>query len=585
MTHDQITIMFFALALLLGVARLLGELARHFQQPAVLGEILAGILLGPTILGTISPGLLETLFPQQGTNAQVLHGITTLCVVLFLMVAGMEVDLSTIFRLHRPALLIGMCGVVGPFFVGFALGHWFPRSMGMEAGANHLAFSMFLGVALAISALPVIAKTLIDLRLFRTDLGMVVIAVAIFHDIVGWVLFAIVIALMNADSSRLVYGITTTIGLTFLYIGVMLTVGRWLIDRLLPWIQANTSWPAGILGFSTALALLGAATTEAIGIHAIFGAFIVGVAIGDSRHLQQRTRNTIEHFISAVFAPIFFASIGLKVNFVHHFDLPLVLLVIAIACAVQALGSALGAMWAGFPRRQSWAIGFALNARGAMEIVLATLALQHGIIGERLFVALVVMALFTSIIAGPLMQKVIRRKTAVRFRKFLSAQGFVAQLKAATAPEAIGELAAVASRITGVPADDLAAAVLERERIMSTALPGGLAVPHARIEGLARPVVVVGMSENGIPFDAPDGEAARLVLMVLASPLHSQQHLELLADIATTFQDPVTTARASAAVSMTHFLAVVNTAEESTGHAPAPRVKAGHAASPPQPRA
>jgi Kef-type K+ transport system membrane component KefB/mannitol/fructose-specific phosphotransferase system IIA component (Ntr-type) len=559
MTHHEVTVMFLSLGVLLGVARLMGELSRRLHQPAVLGEILAGILLGPTILGAVWPEAHTFLFPVVGANPVVHEGLTTLAVVLFLLVAGMEVDLSTIFRLRSQAFIIGFCGLALPFIIGFGLSQFMPDFLGKEPDASKLVFSLFLGIALAISALPVIAKTLMDLNLFRSDLGMVVIAAAIFHDIVGWVVFAIILSLMQSGHGEGdANGIWLTIALTPLFALFVLTAGRWAIHRSLPWLQAHTSWPGGVLGFAMVLGLLGAAFTEAIGIHAIFGAFIVGIALGDSPRLQQRTRATIEQFIAFIFAPLFFASIGLHINFITHFDWKLVLVILVIACIGQIIGSSVGAQLVGFPKRQSWAMGFALNARGAMEIVLALLALRYGVIGERLFVALVTMALVTSIIAGPLMQRVLQRHKPARFRDHLNGKAFLPRLAAQTRDDAIRELAAVAAAVLNQNPEYVQESVLKREQTMTTALPGGLAIPHARLVNLDKPLVAVGVSPMGIEWDAPDGKPTRLVIMVLTPFDADEAQLELLADIARTFQSPDMIGRAAECTGYTSLLALLN---------------------------
>ena len=274
--------------------------------------------------------------------------------------------------------------------------------------------------------------------------------------------------------------------------------------------------------------------------------------------MRQQTRTTLDQFISFIFAPLFFASIGLQVDFLAHFDWLLVLTVLAIACVGETTGAVIGARWSKFPWRQSWAIGFALNARGAMEIVLALLALQHGVIGERLFVALVVMALVTSLIAGPLMQFVLRRKQPAQFRRYLSGKTFLLGLAARDRKAVIDALAAAAEPIASIDGGFLAERVWGREQTMSTALPGGLAVPHARVPGLEQPVVVVGTVPDGVDWDAPDGQPARLVILVLTPVDADEMQLELLADIAATFQQPEAVSRAVICDGYTHFLALLN---------------------------
>lgn len=551
---------FLALGLLLLTARVLGEIARRFNQPAVLGELITGILLGPTVLGHLAPGAELALFPTTGTQAEVFRGITQLGVVLFLLVVGMEVNLSAIFRQGRVAVSVSLAGMLAPFAAGYALALAAPAMLGMHAGADHQVFALFFGTAMSISALPVIAKTLMDINLFRSDLGMVVLSSAICNDLVGWIAFAVILGLAGLSAGGgdhpLGDSVLTTVGLTLLYIAVALTAGRWLLHRILPWIHAHLSWPGGVLGFTLSLALLGAALMQYIGIAAIFGSFLVGVALGDSYHLRERTRAVLEQFISFFFAPLFFASIGLRVDFVQHFDVVVVGTVLVIACAGKILGCAAGARFAGMAPRESWAVGMAMNSRGAMEIILGTMALGAGIIKESTFVALVVMALVTSMLAGPSILRILKRKRVRRFSDHLTSRGFVLTLKAGTSTEAIRELAALAG---GSDSQAVADAVLEREASMPTGLGNHLAVPHARIIGLSNPVVVVGLSRAGIPFGAPDGEPAHIVVLLLTAADDDGAQLELLADVAATFKSIEARIQAEAVGSYTEFLALVRT--------------------------
>jgi Kef-type K+ transport system membrane component KefB/mannitol/fructose-specific phosphotransferase system IIA component (Ntr-type) len=556
LTHSEVTAMFLALGLLLASARLFGELARRFNQPAVLGEILAGILLGPTVFGALAPAWSAFLFPQAGGGALAIDGLMTLAITLFLLVAGLEVDLSTIWRQGRLAINVGLAGVLVPFAVGFGAAWYLPQLMGIEAGADPLLFALFMATALSISALPVIAKTLMDLNLYRSDLGMLVVAAAVFNDLVGWIIFAVILGMLGTGPAHEL-SIAQTIGLTLAFALVMLTVVRWLIHRALPWIHAHASWPGGVLGFALALALVAAAFTEWIGIHAIFGAFLAGVALGDSRHLRERTRATIEQFVSFIFAPLFFAGIGLKVNFVTEFDPLLVLTVLVIATLGKVLGCGLAGRFSGMARREALALGFGMNARGAMEIILGLLALKYGLIGERLFVALVVMALVTSLMSGPLLQRVLRLKKPRRFVDFLSPRTFVTELKSHSRPEVVAELAKIAAEVAGLEAAEVVDGVMIREEIMATGIGHGLAVPHARLRGLARSVVAVGLSRHGVDFDAPDGRPAQLIFLLL-TPIHDDgTQLELLADIATVFKSDEVRSRIGQVGSYTEFLALV----------------------------
>lgn len=411
LTHHEITLMFLSLGLLLGLARVLGELAHRLGQPMVVGEILAGVLLGPTVLGRIWPKTMEAIFPATGNLPVVLSGLATLSIALFLLVAGLEIELSTIWRQGRTALSVAIAGIVVPFALGLASAQAAPYALGCEPDADPWIFALFFATALSISALPVIAKTLMDLGLYRTPLGMIVVSAAVFNDLCGWFIFAMILGMMEGGRSS-GSQVGTTIVLTLALAVAMLTVGRWMIHRILPWLERCTSGPGGVLGFCFALALLGAALTEWIGIHAVFGSFLVGIAIGDSSHFRDQTRRTIHDFVGFLFAPLFFATIGLRIDFAAKFYPHIVLAVLLIACLGKILGCGLAARCTGTPPRRAWAIGFAMNARGAMEIILGLLALRSGIIRERMFVALVVMALVTSMMSGPAIKWLLGRQGA-----------------------------------------------------------------------------------------------------------------------------------------------------------------------------
>jgi mannitol/fructose-specific phosphotransferase system IIA component (Ntr-type) len=400
-------------------------------------------------------------------------------------------------------------------------------------------------------------KILMDLNLFKSDIGMLVVASAILRDIVGWNIFAVILSLAGGANSG--PGIGATIGLTVLFVGFMLSVGRWLIDRILPWVQAHATWPAGVLGLALVGGLACAAFTEWLGIHAIFGAFIFGVALGDSSHLRQHTRTMMEQFVGFIFAPIFFASIGLRVNFLTDFDPWMTLVVIVIGTVGMVGGSMYAARWAGYGKKEAAAIGVSLNARGVMVIILGIIALQTDppIIRNSLFVALVVMELINTASSGFLIQVFIRRPKKVSFRDYISGRTFVASLAATNRREAIVELSQAVCRGTDLKPSVVAEAVWQREIQMSTGLDHGMAVPHARITGLKQPLVAIGISSAGIDFDTRDGLPTHLVFLILTPLDHHQSQLEILADIGRTFQSQALVDRCTRVSGYTEFLAEI----------------------------
>lgn len=557
LTHHDLVTLLLALAALLGAARLFGEFARRLHQSAVIGEILAGVVLGRTVFGRIAPGWYDRLFPAEGAVSVALDGLTALAVVLFLMVAGMEVDLSTIWRRGRAALFISLGGMIVPFVLGFGPAYLFPGFFGIGEGGGRLVFALFIATAMSITALPVIAKVLLDLQLFRTDIGMTIIAAAVINDIAGWLIFAAVLAMMGSATGEVAgMPLWLVIALTLAFAGFVLTIVRWLVDRALPWIQAHTAWPGGVIGFAVVLTLLSAAFMQWVGVHGILGAFLFGVALGDSPHLRERTRGTIDHFVSFIFAPLFFATIGLRVDFFASFDVLLVLSVFVIAVAGKVAGCSVAARLSRFSPRESWAIGFGMNARGAMEIILGLLALQAGIIGEPLFVALVVMALGTSVMSGAAMQAVLGDRSPVLFTAFASAKSFVVRDTPGTREDVIRDLSERLAEASGLDAAFIEEAVWRRERILSSGVGGGIAIPHARIEGLAQPLVAVAALRYPVDFDARDGLPARVVVLILTAPGQEKAHLDLLASVVRTLSEEKRLQLAADADNWTQFLAV-----------------------------
>ena len=408
LTHHDIVVLFLSIGIILLISRILAETGRRFGLPVVMGELIVGILLGPTVFGSLAPDLQQQLFPTSGSGAVALDGIVQLSVVFLLFVAGLEVQLPIVLRQGRLALFTSFFSLVIPFALGFWITWHFPEWMGYHAGPSRLVYALFMGTALAISALPVIARILMDLNLYKTRIGMLIMAAAMFSDLAGWLIFSVVLALLENR------GVGTDLGLTILYIflfGIlMLTVGRKLLNRFVPFAQHKLSWPGGILAFAMEFCLICAAFTASVGVHAILGAFIFGIALGDCVHLHERAREIIHQFITNVFAPLFFVSIGLKVNFLAHFEPVTVLLVLVLATAGKLVGSTGGAWLGGMDFRSALAVGFGMNARGAMEIILGTLAFQAGLITPEIFVALVVMALLTSLSSGPLIKATLSGK-------------------------------------------------------------------------------------------------------------------------------------------------------------------------------
>jgi Kef-type K+ transport system membrane component KefB len=405
-SEQDFALLLFQLFALLSLGLALGELFRRVRQPTVIGEILAGVLLGPSVLGMLAPDVFSALFP--GPQTQLLGSMAWLGSVFLLLVAGLEINLAILVQQRRIVAFTSLIGIIVPFTFGFLLGFNLPDDYLINP-AQRLLFSLFLATALSISAIPIIAKILMDLGLLRTSVGQAILGAAIVNDLVGWIFFAVILSMLTTT----VHGqgsVTATIILTVAFAVACLTFGKKLVAKLFSFFKKLKVPPEGILGVAALVAFLCAAFTQWIGIHAIFGAFLAGVMIGETGETSNGPRELLRQMVFYIFAPIFFASMGLRANFINHFDLPLVLGVLAIAVVAKFTGGYLGAYVGGRRGHQACAIGFGLMPQGAMGIILAFLALEFSLINETVFVALVSTALVTSILSGPLIKWAMARQ-------------------------------------------------------------------------------------------------------------------------------------------------------------------------------
>lgn len=558
--QNTIAVLLLSLAVLLGAARVLGELAQRLRQPAVLGELLAGVLLGPTVLGSLAPSFNAFLFPQEGPISSAMHAIASVAVTLFLMVAGLEVDLSNVWRKGWVGLKIGVASVAIPFAAGCGMAWYLPQWFGLQPGVSPLVFALFVAIAMSISALPVIVKTLLDLNLYRGDFGVVVVSAAIFNDLVGWIIFAVILGLID-NAAGMGHGITLTVTLALSFVLLVFTAGRKLIHRLLPYVQAYTWWPGGEIGFVIILTLLGAAFTEWIGIHAIFGAFFIGMAVGDSPNLRRRTRYILDQFVSSVFSPIFFASIGLKVNFIAHFDGFLVMIVVLLACACKLVGGAVGARWGGMSNQEALGVGFAMNSRGAMEIILGLLALQRGIIHQELFVALVITAMLTSMMSGPMMQLILKPVKKARLEDSFRFGLFLPQLQADSMKEAIREMSAAVGRVLKgrLEPHSITRVNCAPEDVACAAIVNDVLLLAARVDDISRPYVVTAISPAGVGIGISDQQRAHVLFLILSPKNDTGVRDDMVTELSRLYDDQMMIEQTLQARNYTEFLALIRT--------------------------
>lgn len=394
------------IGVMLAVAWLFGYLMKRLAQPVVLGELIGGILLGPTLLGTVYPDAYISLFSTDKAITTSVDALLKVGMLFFMFAAGLEINLVHFRHCKFIIASTSLLGGALPFALGFGMVLLFPELWGQND--RPLLLALFMGTALSISALPVIARILMDLNLLGTRIGMTTMTSAMINDLIGWSLFAFILRNFGQDDPT--GNILSTLTLVLAYATLILVVGRWLVQPFLFHIRFFQDWPGGLLTFVSVLIMLAAVGAEKIGIHAIFGAFLVGMALGQDQNPEQEKPiySMIQPFALNFFAPLYFVSVGLKANFSSQFDGILVLAVFLIACLGKILGAGLGARLGGMRWREALSVGVGLNARGAIEIILASVALEHQLIDQRIFVALVLMAFATSIISGSLLKHLVK---------------------------------------------------------------------------------------------------------------------------------------------------------------------------------
>jgi len=404
MGHNDLALFFLQIGFMLAVALLFGKLIHRFNQPTILGELIGGIVLGPTVLGAFAPDTFEWLFPSSGTTLIARDALIKLGMLFFLFSAGLEIDLAQVRHKQTSILFTSIFGIGLPFCLGFISVLFFSDIWGMQEKLERLLFALFMGTALSISALPVIVRILFDLNLLKTDLGIVIVSSATLNDLIGWSLFTVIL------SAVLPYGLPgSSLGLSLVlvivFIVAVLLFGRLGGQLILNWLKPHLTWAGSFIGLMLVLMLLIAALAEGIGIHAILGAFLTGVALASRYEEQKQAHEVVHRFAISFFVPIYFVSIGLKTNFSTNFDLPLILFILTVASIGKVCGAGLGAWIGGMSGKDALAVGVGMNARGMMEIILASIALEFSLIDHRIFVALIVMAVITSMISGPILQK------------------------------------------------------------------------------------------------------------------------------------------------------------------------------------
>ncbi len=573
MAKDVVPFVFLDIAIVIAVARLMARLAVRFRQPAVIGEILGGIVLGPSVLGLLPGNLPQVLFPADVRPH--LTVIAQLGLVLFMFIVGLEVDLRLIQSRRRVATTVSLSSIALPFGLGVALAFvLYPAHSGAAGpGAppvSPVAFALFLGAAMSITAFPVLARILTERRMHRTPVGVLALACAAIDDVVAWSLLAVVIAVAVGGTLA---GFGTILLLTAVYALVMVVVVRPVLARLTDRYRAAGRLTPDLLAVVLVGLLLSTCATEVIGIHAIFGAFVFGAVMPRSEPaLTRGVLQRLEQVSTLLLLPVFFVVAGLQVDVrgVGSAGVVELLLILVAAIGGKFLGALAAARLSRVPHRPAVALGVLMNTRGLTEIVILQVGAQLGVLDTRLFTLMVLMALITTVMTEPLLRRVypdriVARDIAEAERAELGDADSFGVL--VSVPEGTGEA-------DGRRLAELACALVGYERPARIVLARLLPTPRVPLElasGLGSDLLTITHAGDELRRLAPSGGAeglrSQVVARFSASPVSDVAALagDVRADVVVVPEPPETRTGGKAAADLPDVgeaaLAVVRAAE------------------------
>jgi len=399
---SKIAILIMQIGTILLVSGVMGRICKRFHQPRVIGEMLAGILLGPSLLGWVAPGISAALFPPSSLAS--LNALSQVGLLVFMFVIGLEVNPRLLRDRGHTALLISHTSITIPAFLGMLLAFYlYPRLSNDNVRFTH--FALFLAISMSVTAFPVLARILTECGLLRTEVGAMAIACAAFDDVSAWSLLAVVVTLVRSGHLSGISFWAQILG-SLAYVAVAIFLLKPALGRLLKWRQRKGAGVGDILPLCLLVAFGSALITEGLGIHALFGAFLIGAVMPKEREFVQSLTERLEG-VTLLLLPLFFAATGLRTSIALLNDAEM-WFYCALTVGVAILGKFGGAMIAarasGLGWRESGVIGVLMNTRGLVGLVVLNIGLDIGVISPALFTILVVMALVTTFMAGPLIE-------------------------------------------------------------------------------------------------------------------------------------------------------------------------------------
>jgi len=445
------------LVVLMLVGRLLGEVMSRLRQPSVMGQLIAGLLLGPSLFGLLLPDVQHALFPKNPEQKAMIDGIAQFGILLLLLLAGMETDLKLVRQTGRASLYASLMGIVIPFICGVALGEALPDSM-LPDPEKRLITSLFLGTALSIASVKIVAMVVREMNFMRRVVGQVILASAIIDDSVGWIIVSIIFSLALHGSVEPFSLAQSVIG-TIAFMVASLTIGRRAVFFTIRWVNDHLVSEFAVVTAILCIMGIMALITHLIGVHTVLGAFVAGILVGESPILTRHIDEQLRGLITAFFAPVFFGIAGLTADLTIMADPKIALFTVGLVlvASIGKFGGAfLGAELGGLTRREGLALACGMNARGSTEVIIATVGLSMGALNQDLFTMIVAMAVITTTAMPPTLRWALNRipmrkeeKQRIE-REELEQRGFVPNLERLLIAVDDSPNGKFASRVAGV---------------------------------------------------------------------------------------------------------------------------------------
>ncbi|MDX8336848.1 cation:proton antiporter domain-containing protein [Candidatus Cetobacterium colombiensis] len=507
------------LSIIFILTNLINGILKKINQPTITGDLVVGIILGPTILGTFFPNLYKAIFPQNLVQIAMLDTLSWFGLFLVLLSTGIEVDFSSIWKQRKNAMIISSLDVIIPIIFSMFFIYFLPNEY-FEFSDNKFITTFFISVIMTISALPIAIRALREVGIMKSNLGFLIISALTINDIIGWIVFTLLLSLfsMKFFDWKIAIEIILYTGIfTFLALNLGKKIVNWLFSKV---INQDSEGIQGVLAVLISTGIVFGLITLEIGIHTLFGFFIAGIVAGDSPIFTKSARNTVHNFVYSVFASLFFVNIGLKINFFENFNLLLSLFITLIGILGRYLGAWIGSVLSK-NRKYKNIIAIAHTPGGEMHIVVSLIALSFGLLSKELFVAIVFAAILSSILVGPWLAYAAKSFKILDKLEVLVYPNM--KIEAKTKDEAIEKM------LEFVNLKDkknyIIKNILEKEEEICSGLKNGISVPRGIVDDLEETKIIFAKLENPINWNSLDGKYVRYIFLILTSKKNEETQI------------------------------------------------------------